>query len=84
MKGEIVQFTYKGVVFQVKPEKKQSKLEKLVGQPVVAAGVDLEQASKQLLTEMEAEWSKDWAKLFASGISGRKCGRTQSRHGARL
>ena len=63
MRGEIVQFTYKGVVFQVKPEKKQSKLEKLVGQPVVAAGVDLEQAGKQLLAEMEAEWAKDWAQL---------------------
>ena len=63
MKGEIVQFTYKGVVFQVKPEKKQSKLEKLVGQTVVAEGVDLEQASKQLQTEMEASWNKDWTDL---------------------
>ena len=63
MKGEIVQFTYKGVVFQVKPEKKQSKLEKLVGQTVVAEGVDLVQASKQVTSEMEAEWSKDWSKL---------------------
>jgi hypothetical protein len=63
MKGEIVQFTYKGVVFQVKPEKKHSKLEKLVGQPVVATGVDVEQASKQLLAEMEAEWAGDWSQL---------------------
>jgi hypothetical protein len=63
MKGEIVQFTYKGVVFQVKPEKKQSKLEKLVGQPVVAEGADLELAGKQLLSEMEAEWSADWSNL---------------------
>ena len=63
MKGEIVQFTYKGVVFQVKPEKKQSKLEKLVGQPVAAAGVDLEQAGKELRTEMAAKWASDWSNL---------------------
>ncbi len=61
--GEIVQFTYKGVVFQVKPEKKHSKLEKLVGQPVVAEGVDLEQAGKELLAAMEAEWREDWSDL---------------------
>jgi hypothetical protein len=61
--GEIVQFTYKGVVFQVKPEKKQSKLEKLVGQPVLAEGTDLLPAEKQLLAEMEAEWTKDWSDL---------------------
>ena len=63
MNGEIVQFTYKGVVFQVKPEKKQSKLAKLVGQPVVAEGVDLELAGKELSAEMQAEWEKDWSDL---------------------
>jgi hypothetical protein len=61
--GEIVQFTYKGVVFQVKPEKKQSKLAKLVGQPVIAEGVDLESAGKELSAEMQAEWEKDWSDL---------------------
>jgi hypothetical protein len=34
-----------------------------VGQPVLAPGVDLEQASKELLAEMEAEWMEDWAAL---------------------
>ena len=63
MNGEIVQFTYKGVVFDVKPEKKQSKLDKLVGQPVTAPGVDLEQAGKELQAAMEAEWVKDWTDL---------------------
>jgi hypothetical protein len=61
--GEIVQFTYKGVVFKVTPEKKHSKLEKLVGQPVVAEGVDLEAAGKELLAGMEAEWMDDWSDL---------------------
>jgi hypothetical protein len=63
LKGEVVQFTYKGVVFQVKPETKKAKLEKLVGQQVAATGVDIAQASKQLLSEMEAEWVKDWSDL---------------------
>ncbi len=61
--GGIVQFTYKGVVFKVIPEKKHSKLEKLVGQPVVAEGIDLEAAGKELLAGMEAEWMDDWSDL---------------------
>jgi hypothetical protein len=61
--GEVVQFTYKGVVFQVTPEKKHSKLEKLVGQPVLAEGVDLEQASRELQAAMEAEWADDWQSI---------------------
>jgi hypothetical protein len=61
LNGALVQFTYKGVVFHVKPEKKQSKLAKLVGQPVVAEGVDLELAGKELSAEMQAEWEKDWS-----------------------
>jgi hypothetical protein len=63
LKGELVEFVYRGVVFKVTPEKKQSKLDKLVGQPVVAEGVDLGQASKELFAGMEAEWLKDWSEL---------------------
>ena len=63
LKGENVEFVYRGVVFKVTPEKKASKLERLSGQPVVAADVDLEQASKELLAEMEAEWMADWSEL---------------------
>ncbi len=63
MNGELVQFTYKGVVFKVTPEKKRSKLEKLVGQPVVAEGVDIEHASKEPLAAMESEWMEDWFDL---------------------
>jgi hypothetical protein len=61
--GEPVAFTHRGVVFQVMPEKKTSKLNKLVGQPVLAANVDLEQASKELSAEMEAAWLEDWSDL---------------------
>lgn len=63
LKGEPVEFLYRGVVFKVTPEKKQSKLDKLVGQPVLAPGVDLEQASRELLAEMEASWLEDWSLL---------------------
>ncbi len=63
LNGEPVQFIYRGVVFSVTPEVRKSKLDKLVGQPVLAPGVDLEQASKELLAEMEAEWKQDWSEL---------------------
>ena len=62
--GEPVQFVYKGVVFQVIPETRQSKkLDRLVGQPTLAPDVDLEQAGKELAAEMEAEWVKDWSEI---------------------
>ncbi len=63
LRGEPVQFLYRGVVFTVTPETKKPKLANLVGQPVLAAGVDLEQASKDLLAEMEAAWKEDWSTL---------------------
>lgn len=63
LNGETVQFLYRGVVFSVTPEKKKSKLDQLVGQPVLARGVDQEQAGKELLAEMEAEWKQDWSEL---------------------
>lgn len=63
LNGEPVQFVYRGVVFSVTPESRKSKLDKLVGQPVLAPGVDLEQASRELLAEMEAEWKQDWSEL---------------------
>ena len=63
LKGESVEFLYRGVVFKVTPEKKQSKLENLVGQPVLAPGADLESAGKELQAEMESEWVSDWSRL---------------------
>ncbi len=61
LNGVQVEFVHRGVVFKVSPEKKKSKLENLVGQPTIAAGVDIEQASRELLAEMEAEWRQDWS-----------------------
>ncbi len=63
LKGESVEFLYRGVVFKVTPEKKQSKLENLVGQPVLAPGADLASAGKELQVEMESEWMSDWSRL---------------------
>lgn len=63
LEGERVEFVYRGVVFHVLPEKKKSKIENLVGQPVLAPGVNLEDAGKELLAEMEKEWLGDWAEL---------------------
>jgi hypothetical protein len=65
--GEPAEFLYRGVVFKVIPEKKQSKLDKLVGQQTLAPGVDLEQASRELLAEMEAEWLHDWSEESLGG-----------------
>ncbi len=62
--GEPVQFTYKGVVFQVQPQgTKTAKLDRLIGQPTLNPEVDAEQASRQLAAEMEAEWLKDWSEI---------------------
>lgn len=63
LNGEPVAFTYRGVTFNVTPERKHSKLEKLVGQPVLGDGADLEHAGRELAAEMEAEWSHDWSEL---------------------
>ena len=61
--GETVAFSYRGVVFHIVPEKKHSKLDKLIGQDVLADGADLEKAGKELAAVMEAEWLKDWAEI---------------------
>ncbi|MDP9052820.1 MAG: hypothetical protein M3N93_00735 [Acidobacteriota bacterium] len=63
LKGDSVGFVYRGVVFKVIPEQKQSKLDNLVAQPVLAPGVDLQAAGKELLAEMESEWMDDWSKF---------------------
>ncbi len=63
MAGELVEFTHRGVVFRLLPESRPSKLDGLVGQPVVAPGTDLAGDSRALLEEMRAEWERDWAEL---------------------
>lgn len=63
LEGKTVEFTHKGVVFKVVPEHRKSKLSRIVGRPVFAEKVDLDEISKRLLEEMQAEWEKDWAEL---------------------
>jgi hypothetical protein len=63
LQGETVAFTYRGVVFRVLPEKRELKLNQLIGQPVVAEGIDLERASKELSAAMEEEWLRDWSEV---------------------
>ena len=63
LNGEQVSFIHRGVVFHVTPEKKQSKLNKLVGQLVLANDIDPEQASQELSAEMETAWLEDWSDL---------------------
>jgi hypothetical protein len=64
LQGERVEFLHRGVVFKVIPNSKpKSKLDKLIGQPVIAEGLDIELAGKELLAQMEAEWLKDWSEI---------------------
>lgn len=63
MQGEALEFTHKGVVFQVVPESRPSKLEGLVGLTVVAPQADIGQAKRDLFDEMQAEWEQDWAEI---------------------
>ena len=63
LRGEQVEFTYKGVVFKVVPETRKSKLANLVGQQTLAPDVDSITLSKQVVTEMEAEWQHDLSTL---------------------
>ncbi len=60
LEGESVQFTHRGVVFQIVPETVPDKLARLTRQTVVAQG---DAATTDLLGEMEAEWQKDWGEL---------------------
>jgi antitoxin (DNA-binding transcriptional repressor) of toxin-antitoxin stability system len=61
--GASLQFTYKGVVFSIVPERRVSKLANLTRQTIVTPQAELDQANRALFKEMEAEWEKDWAEL---------------------
>jgi len=61
--GENIEFTHRGVHFKIVPEAPKSKLDRLIGQQVVADKGDLGQASRKLLREMRSEWEKDWSEL---------------------
>jgi hypothetical protein len=61
--GEPLAFSYKGTIFHVVPEVKPSKLAKLTRQTVIAPAADLGETSRAMLSDMQAEWEKDWAEL---------------------
>lgn len=61
--GEPVQFTHKGVVFRIAPEKPADKLSRLSRQQIVAKAGEAGEGGDELLKEMETEWQKDWAEL---------------------
>jgi hypothetical protein len=61
--GKPVEFVHKGVVFQILPEVKRSKLSKLTAQKVVAPKANLKRSGRALLKEMTAGWEKDWSEL---------------------
>ena len=63
LKGERIEFSHRGTVFQIVPEAAPDKLAKLTKQTVVAPALEAAQADKELLQEMEAEWEQDWAEL---------------------
>jgi hypothetical protein len=64
MRGNSVSFIYKGVVFQLIPEKTTTrKLDRIIPQPTLAPDVNLEQVSKELAAEMESAWLKDWSAI---------------------
>ena len=59
--GESVEFTHKGQIIRLVPEKKISKLARLTPMQVINPdGPGLEGADKELFAEMEREWTKDW------------------------
>lgn len=62
--GKKVQFLYKGTIFRIVPETVQRmKIERLVGEPTVAPGIDLELAGTELSAEIAAAWDKKWDDL---------------------
>ena len=64
LQGERVEFTYKGVVFQLVPEtRKKSKLDNLIGEPTVAPGIDIEDALREQSEEITAAWDAKWDSL---------------------
>ena len=63
LEGKTVEFVHRGMVFQITPEIKRSKLARLTAQKVVAPKANLKQAGRHLLKEMKAGWEKDWSEL---------------------
>jgi len=63
LKGTRVEFTHKGVTFQVVPEKPTDKLSNITPLEVVNPAYSLESAATEIRKQMETEWEKDWSQL---------------------
>lgn len=63
MKGEVVEFVHKGIIFQLIPTTVKDKLSNITPIQVVNPDYDFETAKKELREEMENEWEKDWKTL---------------------
>ena len=63
LKGAVVEFSHKGVIFKVVPDKQTDKIGNITPLQVVNPELNLESASAELQTEREKEWEKDWSQL---------------------
>ena len=65
LNGQRVEFIYKGTVFRIVPEVAvtKKKLDRLIGEPTLAPGVDIEVAKRELSAEMVEAWDSKWSNL---------------------
>mgnify|MGYP005849202325 CR=1 FL=1 len=62
LEGKTVEFVHKGVVFQIVPERRISKLDRLVGRAVISDEA-LEQADRQMKAEIESRLAAKRSRL---------------------
>ncbi len=62
--GEMIEVVYKGTVVKITPGQSSSKLARLKRQHALLCDPDsIVESDRELMTEMESEWKKDWDKL---------------------
>ena len=60
--GECIEITYHGQTFRLIPEKKQSKLSRLVKRDTLNCPPDqLENARREMNQELMTEWERKWS-----------------------
>jgi antitoxin (DNA-binding transcriptional repressor) of toxin-antitoxin stability system len=62
-KGEVVEFTHKGIRFRVSPEVPLDKLSRIAPLDVVNSDTDLDAASQKIFAEIQREWDEDWSEI---------------------
>ncbi len=63
LKGTVVEFTHKGVTFQVVAERPSDKISNITPLQVINPNYSLDSAATELQEAMEKEWEKDWSQL---------------------